>query len=66
MDFIEAIEKELGMVAKKNLLPMQPGDVPSTWADVTDLAEQLKYKPNTPVQQGIKNFIAWYKEFYQK
>ena len=65
MDFIEAIEKELGSVAKKNLLPMQPGDVPSTWADVTDLSEQLNYKPNTSVQTGIKNFIAWYKEFYK-
>jgi len=65
MDFIEAIEKELGSVAKKNLLPMQPGDVPSTWADVTDLSEQLNYKPDTSVQAGIKNFIAWYKEFYK-
>ena len=65
MDFIEAIEKELGSVAKKNLLPMQPGDVPSTWADVTDLSEQLNYKPDTSVQTGIKNFITWYKEFYK-
>ena len=66
MDFIEAIEKELGIEARKNLLPMQPGDVPSTWADVSDLTNDLNYKPNTPVQLGIKNFIAWYREFYKK
>ena len=64
MDFINAIEKELGIEAKKNLLPMQPGDVPSTWADVSDLVENLRYKPNTPVSEGIKRFVAWYKEFY--
>jgi UDP-glucuronate 4-epimerase len=61
MDFIKAIEKELGIVAKKNLLPMQPGDVPSTWADVTDLSEQLHYKPNTSVEEGIRKFIAWFR-----
>jgi len=65
MDFISAIEKELRMEAKKNLLPMQPGDVPSTWADVSDLSEQLNYKPNTSVLQGIRNFIVWYREFYK-
>jgi UDP-glucuronate 4-epimerase len=64
MDFINAIERELGMEAKKNLLPMQPGDVPSTWADVSDLVENLRYKPNTPVSEGIKQFVIWYKEFY--
>jgi len=65
MDFIEAIENELGTKASKNFLPMQPGDVPSTWADVTDLMEHLDYKPDTPVKTGIKNFIAWYKEYYK-
>jgi UDP-glucuronate 4-epimerase len=64
MDFINSIEKELGKEAKKNLLPMQPGDVPSTWADVSDLVENLKYKPNTSVSQGIKRFVEWYKDFY--
>jgi UDP-glucuronate 4-epimerase len=64
MDFVNAIEKELGLKAQMNLLPMQPGDVPSTWADVSDLAEDLNYKPNTPVSEGIKKFVAWYKEFY--
>ena len=65
MDFIEAIEKALGKEAKKNMLPIQPGDVPATWADVSDLIEDLDYQPNTPIQDGIERFIAWYKEFYQ-
>ena len=65
MDFIEAIEKELGIVAKKNMLPLQPGDVPATYANVEDLVSDLGYKPNTSIQSGIKNFVAWYREFYQ-
>lgn len=65
MDFIEAIEKELGVVAKKNMLPLQPGDVPATYANVEDLVKDLDYKPNTSIQEGIKNFIQWYKEFFK-
>lgn len=65
MDFIEAIESEIGKTAQKNLLPMQQGDVPSTWADVDDLIKNFGYKPNTPVREGIKNFIHWYREFYK-
>ncbi|ACM93519.1 NAD-dependent epimerase/dehydratase family protein [Nautilia profundicola AmH] len=65
MDFIEAIEESLGKEAKKNLLPMQPGDVPSTWADTTDLEKDLGYKPYTDVKEGIKNFVEWYKGFYK-
>jgi len=64
MDFIEAIEKSLGKKAQKNMLPIQPGDVPATWADVTGLAEDFDYQPNTPIQQGVDRFIAWYREFY--
>ncbi len=64
LDFIEAIEKALGKKAEKNMLPIQPGDVPATYADVTDLVEDLGYKPATPIQEGIDNFVAWYKEFY--
>jgi UDP-glucuronate 4-epimerase len=64
MDFIEAIEKEIGKTATKNLLPMQKGDVPATWADVEDLINDLGYKPNTPVHEGIKKFIKWYRGFY--
>ena len=65
MDFIEAIEKTLGKKAKKNMLPIQAGDVPATWAEVSDLIEDLGYQPNTPIQDGIERFIAWYKEFYK-
>ena len=64
MDFITAIEKALGKEAKKNLLPLQPGDVPATYADVSDLIEDLGYKPATPIQEGIDRFVRWYKEFY--
>ena len=64
MDFIAAIEKALGKVAEKNMMPIQPGDVPATWADVSDLIEDLDYQPNTPIQEGVNRFIAWYKEFY--
>ncbi|PQL92015.1 NAD-dependent epimerase [Apibacter adventoris] len=64
MSFVETIEEELGKKAKINLLPIQPGDVPATYADVTDLIENLNYQPQTSVREGIKNFINWYKEFY--
>jgi len=65
LDFIGAIEHELGIVAEKNLLPMQAGDVPATWADVSDLEKTLGYKPQTTVQEGINRFIKWYREFYK-
>jgi len=64
VDFIKAIEKTLGKKADVNLLPLQPGDVPSTWADVNDLIEDLDYKPCTPVNDGINNFIKWYLAFH--
>jgi UDP-glucuronate 4-epimerase len=64
MDFIEAIERALGMKIKKNLMPLQAGDVPATYADVTDLVEDLHYQPATPVQVGIDRFVAWYREFF--
>jgi len=63
MDFVHAIEKELGVEANKEFLPMQPGDVPATWADVSSLIETIKYKPATPVKEGIRRFIKWYKEY---
>ena len=65
MDFIEAIEKAIGKEAKKNLLPIQPGDVPATWADVSDLIEDLGYKPATPIEEGVEKFVKWYREFYR-
>jgi UDP-glucuronate 4-epimerase len=64
MAFIEALEEQLGKKAIKNLLPMQAGDVPATWADVGDLIEDFGYKPQTPVAEGIKHFIGWYRTFY--
>jgi len=65
MEFINTIEKELGMKAKKEMLPMQPGDVPTTWADVNDLIDDMGYKPSTPLAEGIRKFVAWYKNYYQ-
>lgn len=65
MDFIEAIENALGKKIPKKMMPMQAGDVPATYADVTDLMEDLDYKPSTPVQQGIDNFVAWYRDFFK-
>lgn len=63
MHFIELIEKETGKKIKKNLLPIQPGDVPNTSADVSEL-KKLGFLPKTPVEKGIKNFITWYKNYY--
>lgn len=65
MDFIEAIEKALGRTIEKEFLPLQAGDVPATYADVADLVEDLDYQPETPVQEGIDRFVAWYREFYK-
>ena len=64
MDFISTLEKCLGIEAKKNLLPLQLGDVPDTYADVTALVDDMGYKPNTPLEVGIGNFVKWYKEYY--
>jgi UDP-glucuronate 4-epimerase len=64
MEFIRTIEEHVGKKANINLLPLQPGDVPSTWADVTDLIENLDYHPNTSIKVGIKNFMAWYRAYY--
>lgn len=64
MDFIEAIEKETGKQAIKDFQPLQPGDVPSTFADVSDLIRDLGYKPATSIRHGIREFISWYKNYY--
>jgi UDP-glucuronate 4-epimerase len=66
LDFIEAIEKKLNKKAIKNMMPLQPGDVPASHADVTDLIADMGYKPETPIQEGINRFIDWYLEFYGK
>lgn len=64
LTFIETLEKCLGKEAKKNLLPLQLGDIPDTYADVSDLVENFGYKPATLLESGIKNFVEWYKNFY--
>ena len=63
--YIEVIEQCLGIRAKKNLLPMQPGDVPDTYADVQALIDDTGYQPSTPVEVGVANFIDWYKDYYR-
>jgi len=64
LDYIEAIEVALGVTASKELLPMQPGDVPATAADTRALEAWTGFKPNTPVREGVARFVAWYREFY--
>ena len=63
--FINAIEIASGHKAKKNLLPMQPGDVPITFADIDDLAEKIKFAPSTTIEEGILKFVNWYKKYYE-
>lgn len=65
LHFIEVLESKLGKKASKNLLPLQEGDVPETYADVDDLMRDVGFKPATPIETGIENFVNWYKEYYQ-
>ena len=65
MDYIGAIEDCLGKKAEKNLLPLQAGDVPDTWADTEALVNDVGYQPSTPIEVGVKNFVEWYLEFYK-
>jgi UDP-glucuronate 4-epimerase len=65
-DYIAAIEKALGKKADREMLPLQSGDVPETYADVTELVEQFHYKPATPVDLGVANFVAWYRNYFNK
>ncbi len=65
MRYIELIEQTVGRKAILNLLPLQPGDVPDTSADVQDLMRDVGFRPDTPVEVGIKNFVEWYKDYYQ-
>ena len=64
MDYIHAVEDALGVKAEKQLMPMQPGDVPATAADTSSLEAWVGFKPNTPVNEGVAQFVAWYREFY--
>ena len=65
MDYIAALEKALGKQADMDMLPLQPGDVPDTYADVTDLVKEFDYKPAMPVAQGVANFVAWYRNHFK-
>jgi UDP-glucuronate 4-epimerase len=62
--YIELLEAALGCTAQKQFLPMQPGDVPETFADITALTRDIGYKPSTPIDVGVRNFVAWYRDFY--
>jgi len=62
--YIEVLEETLGLQARKNYLPLQPGDVPDTFADVNDLMRDIGYTPQTPIEEGIRKFVAWYKDYY--
>jgi UDP-glucuronate 4-epimerase len=64
MDYIDVLERCLGKTAEKNLLPLQPGDVPDTYADVEDLVRDTGYKPDTPVEVGVSRFVDWYQSYY--
>ena len=65
MHYIDVLEKCLGMKAEMNMLPLQPGDVPDTFANVEDLINDMGYKPSTSVETGLKNFVDWYREYYK-
>ena len=64
LDFIEAIENAIGIQAVQNLMPMQAGDVPATWADTSLLTDLTGYKPNTEIATGVQSFVSWYREYY--
>ncbi|MBF0341531.1 MAG: NAD-dependent epimerase [Magnetococcales bacterium] len=65
LEYIAALEDALGMTAQKSFLPMQPGDVPATWADVDDLIRDVDFCPRTPIRAGIGRFVAWYREYHK-
>ncbi|MGK7929323.1 MAG: NAD-dependent epimerase [Spirulina sp.] len=65
MYMIQTLEKYLGKTAEKNMLPMQPGDVPRTYADVDELMQDVGFRPNTPIEEGIQKFVDWYREYYR-
>lgn len=65
LDFIETLEGKLGKVANKEFLPLQPGDVPATYADVDDLMRDIGFKPKTSIENGIENFVEWYRNYYK-
>jgi len=65
LEFINVLEKQLGKKAKMNLLPIQPGDVPKTYADIDDLMKDVNFRPSTSIEDGIRHFVTWYREYYK-
>ena len=65
MDFIQILENCLGKEAQKELVAIQPGDVPETYADIDDLARDFGFSPNTPLEVGLARFVEWYRHYYQ-
>ena len=65
MDYIHLIEENVGRKAEINFLPLQPGDVPETYADIKDLVRDINYKPKITLEKGISNFVDWYKDYYK-
>jgi len=65
LHFIELMERNLGRTVEKRLLPMQPGDVPDTWADVSALRRDVGYAPNTSIEEGVAKFVAWYRQYHR-
>lgn len=65
MDYIACIEQATGKIAKKNFLPLQPGDVPATYADISSLKADIGFEPKTPIAEGVNNFVRWYRDFYK-
>ncbi|OOG48293.1 capsular biosynthesis protein CpsI [Rhodanobacter sp. C06] len=66
LHFIELLEQHLGRTVEKNLLPMQPGDVPDTWADVSALRREVGYAPSTSIEDGVARFVAWYRDYFRR
>ena len=64
IDYIEALEETLGRKATRELMPLQPGDVASTYADVSALEAAVGYRPATPVREGVRQFVHWYREYH--
>jgi UDP-glucuronate 4-epimerase len=65
LEVVRLLEEAIGKKAKRELLPMQPGDVPATYADVDDLMREVDFRPNTPIVEGIGRFIEWYRSYHR-
>jgi UDP-glucuronate 4-epimerase len=64
MRVVTLLEQEFGRAAIKEMAPMQPGDVPATWADIDDLVREIGFRPDTPIETGVRKFVAWYRSYH--